>query len=256
MRVAVAIAMAVAFAGPSAHAQDGDAPLARYRHRLLGVYNSQTGEAIEGADVIDVLNKNKSLTSATGTVTLAFLPDGESMVRIQKIGFTPEMNIVTISPTDTLPVTVLLTPLGVTLPTVVTKEVARKYTSPGLRDFEERRLRGNGKFIGEDLLRKNDSRTMTNLIRQIGVPIACDRRFQCFAVSMRQTPGSGTGVSSCSYDVYLDGMRITDERRDLEKIFVNEIGGVEAYRGLGEIPSQYNMTGSACGVLLFWSRER
>ena len=61
---------------------------------------------------------------------------------------------------------------------------------------------------------------------------------------------------SCSYDIYFDGLRISDERRDLERINVNEIGGVEAYAGPATIPVQYNPMGSSCGVVLFWSREK
>jgi hypothetical protein len=234
------------------------APLPRYRGRLLGVFNAQTGDPIEGAEVLDVLSKTKALTTATGTVTLSFLPDGGSMVRVQKIGFAPYTNVVAISEADTLPFTVMLTPAAQTLPTVVTKETARTYTSPALRDFEERRIRGNGRFISEELLRKSDSRRMTDLIRQIGVPVQCAKTFPypCFAVSSRQGSRNALRGGACSYDVYMDGLRISDERRDLERIRVNEIGGVEAYAGPASIPVQYNPTGSACGVVLFWSRER
>jgi len=234
------------------------APLPRSRGRLLGVFNAQTGDPIEGAEVLDVLNKTKAMTTATGTVTLSFLPDGGSMVRVQKIGFAPYANVVAISEADTVPVTVMLTPVAQTLPTVLTKEAARPYTSPALRDFEERRLRGEGRFIGEDLLRKNDSRRMTDLIRQIGVSVQCAKTFPyaCFAVSSRQGSRSALRGGGCSFDVYIDGLRISDERRDLEKIRISEIGGVEVYSGPATIPPLYNMTGSTCGVVLFWSRER
>jgi hypothetical protein len=256
-RIGRALVMLGALAGVS-EAQSS-AALPRYRGRLLGVFNAQTGDPIEGAEVLDVLNKTKALTTATGTVTLSFLPDGGSMLRVQKIGFAPYTNVVAISEADTLPITVMLAPVAQTLPTVVTKEATRPYTSPALRDFEERRIRGNGRFISEDLLRKSDSRRMTDLIRQIGVPVQCAKTFPypCFAVSSRQGSRYALrGGGSCSYDVYMDGLRISDERRDLERIRVNEIGGVEAYAGPATIPVQYNPTGSACGVVLFWSREK
>jgi hypothetical protein len=50
------------------------APLPAYRARLLGVFNAQTGDPIEGAEVFDVFSKTKALTTATGTITLSFLP--------------------------------------------------------------------------------------------------------------------------------------------------------------------------------------
>jgi hypothetical protein len=231
---------------------------AAYRGRLLGVFNAQTGDPIEGAEVLDVLNKTKALTTATGTVTLSFLPDGGSMVRIQKIGFAPYANLVSISETDTVPVTVMLTPVAQTLPTVVTTTTARSYRSPALREFEERRVRGLGRFLSEEQLRKNDSRNMTDLVRQMGVFVQCTKMgSECYAVSSRQNSRYALrGGGSCSFDVYLDGQRITDERRNLQRILTSEIGGVESYSGPASIPAEYNMTGSSCGVMLFWSRER
>src|SRR5262249_50109966 len=120
------------------------------------------------------------------------------------------------------------------------------------RDFEERRRTGMGRYISEAQLRKNDGRNMTNLIREIGIKVECSTRtpLRCFATSNR---------GGCSFDVYIDGMRVNRndlDRRDLEKILVNETGGVEAYLGPATIPTMFNMTGQACGVLLFWSRER
>ena len=243
----------------SANARDAAAQTssASYRGRLLGVFNAQTGDPIQGAEVLDVLNKTKALTTGTGTVTLSFLPDGGSMIRVQKIGFNPYANVISISASDTVPVTVMLTPIAQTLPTVVST-TARTYISPALTEFEERRIRGHGKFLSEEQLRKNDNRTMTDLFRQMGVMVQCTKLgSQCFAVSTRQGSRYALrGGGSCSFDVYLDGQRIMDERRNLEKIFVNDIGGVEVYSGPASIPALYNMTGSSCGVVLFWSRER
>ena len=84
-------------------------PLPAYRGRILGVYNAESGEPIEGAEVIDALSKTKALTTKTGTVSLVFLPDGGSMVRVQKIGFQPMTTVIAISPADTVPMTIVFT---------------------------------------------------------------------------------------------------------------------------------------------------
>ena len=257
----VVLASLLAVVPLCATAQSANAPLARYRSRLLGVFNAQTGDPLEGAEVLDVLNKTKALTTTTGTVTLSFLPDGGTMVRVQKIGFAPYTNVIAISEADTVPVTVMLTPVATTLPTVVTKDSAPHYVSPGLQAFEERRRTSvGGKFVTEAQLRKSNNRTMTNVLREIGIPVRCVKvfPFPCFASSSRQ--GSKyvvIGGGPCDYEVYLDGNRISMiDARDLEIIKVSEIGAVEAYMGPASIPQQYNATGSACGALLFWSRER
>ncbi|MDB4877898.1 MAG: hypothetical protein JWM41_4344 [Gemmatimonadetes bacterium] len=232
-------------------AQTPGAPAApSYRHRLLGVFNAQTGDPVEGAEVVDVMQRVSALTTKTGTVTLVFLPEGGSLLKIQKIGFEPTSLVVAISPADTLPVTIMLNPAAQVLPTMVTKDSAPHYISPGLRAFEERRKTGMGHFIAGDELRKNDNSTMTNVIRRFpGVEITCItkgiRQGSCVAASMRQR---------CASQVYIDGVPSTDN--DLQKIKVDEFAGVEYYAGGATTPPQYNRTGSACGVLLFWSRER
>ena len=43
---------------------------------------------------------------------------------------------------------------------------------------------------------------------------------------------------------------------DLEKLAVSDYAAVEFYSGPATIPAEYNKTGSSCGVLLFWMRDR
>lgn len=246
-----------------AAAQSQEPPLPAYRARLLGVFNAQTGDPIEGAEVTDALSKTKALTTATGTVTLSFLPEGGSMVRVTKIGFAPEATIVTISPSDTTPFMVMMKPVSQTLPTVVTKDEATSYVSAGLRGFEERRRSGSGgRFITTEELRKNETKNMTYMVRRLpGVQIHCPRPSsgdvrvgQCWAYSGRATSKFAFGGQQCVMDVYIDG-QITGDN-DLEKMRVDQYAGIEFYSGASSIPMQYNKTGSTCGVLLFWSRER
>jgi hypothetical protein len=123
--------------------------------------------------------------------------------------------------------------------------------SPGLQAFEQRRREGFGRFITEAELRKNDSKRMTSMLRVLGTKVACSTRtpIRCVAVTTRLG-------SSCELEVFRDGMRLSMEDRDVEKIPVDDVGGVEVYYGPATIPPLYNMTGSACGVILLWSRER
>jgi hypothetical protein len=243
--IVLACALSFAASDLSAQATGTEPPLPAYRHRLLGVYDAQTGEPIEGAEVVDMLSKTSALTTKTGTISLFFLPDGGGIIRIRKLGYQPITMPVEISPNDTTPVTITMVSAATTLPTVVTTDSAPNYVSSRLRDFEARRKQGAGYFITEAELRKNDNGTMTNMVRRIpGVNIVCRGR-TCRAMSIR---------GGCAAVVYIDGVQSTD--KDLDKISVNDYAGVEFYAGGATAPPQYNMTGSACGVLLFWSRER
>jgi hypothetical protein len=233
--------------------------LAAYRHRILGVYSAESGDPIEGAEVVDLLSRTTARTTKTGTVTLSFLSEGGNLVRIQKIGFTPVVLTIAISPSDTVPLTIVMLSTSQTLPTVVTTDSTPKYVSPGLRAFEERRKQGAGHFIGEDELRKNDSRKLSNLVRNFpGLTLNCPRtggnRGSCFAVSTRQTSRHALSGGICPLDIYLNGAASVDT--DLEKLRADEFAGVEYYAGGASIPIQYNRTGSSCGVILLWTRER
>jgi hypothetical protein len=167
--------------------------------------------------------------------------------------------VVAVSPSDTVPLTIVLSAVALTLPRMTTTDSAPRYLSPGLRDFEERRAKGFGYFLAEAELRKADNSKLTNLIRRFpNVNIMCPRtgtrRGECYATSLRQPQKFAVLGGQCPLDVYIDGAASTDN--DLEKMRVNEYAGVEYYPGGGTIPIQYNRTGSSCGVLLFWTRER
>jgi hypothetical protein len=201
-----------------------------------------------------------SLTTKTGTVSLVFLPDSGSIVRVQKVGYQPATMVVKISPEDTVPLTMLLNAVVTTLPTVVTKDTGSRHMSPGLRDMEERRRQGFGYFITEPELRKNDSKRMTNVIRTLpNINMVCPRperpRYgECWATSGRIGSKNAFLGGSCPLDVYINGVISPDN--DLEKLAVSEFAGVELYLGGASIPSLYNKKVSSCGVLLLWMRDR
>jgi hypothetical protein len=266
VRLFCSLALGIAVALPSvaspralvAQSPGAAASLAPYRHRLLGVFDGQTGEPIEGAQVTDALNKVSALTTKTGTVTLAFLPDGGSLVRIQKLGYEPATILAAISPSDTVPLTVVLTAVARTLPTVVTTDSSPRYRSPTLREFEERRRSGaGGHFVSEAELRKHDNQKMTSLIRTFpGLRVNCSRTgvTACFATSTRQVSKLALSGGPCRPDIYMDGVPSPDD--DLERLNVDQFAGVEYYAGGASIPAKYNRVGSSCGVILLWTRER
>ena len=100
-----------------------------YRYRLLGVYDEQSGDPIEGVEITDVFNRTKSSTTKTGPVSLFFLPDGGAVVSIRKLGYEPQQMTVAISPADTTPITVILKRATQQLPTVVVNDAANKAPS-------------------------------------------------------------------------------------------------------------------------------
>jgi hypothetical protein len=227
-----------------------------WRKRILGVYDPGTGDPIEGVRVLDVKNGNSSLTTVTGTVTLAFLPSGTSTVRVQKLGYKTSTIEISISPSDTSPLTVELEKSVVTLSSVTVHDSIR-YFSPALQGFIARsKLHQGGEFITEVELRKHDNQRITSMVRRLpGITIDCprtgQRRGECTAISTRLR--SSRGRANCPLAVYVDGVSSFDT--DLEKLAVSNFSGIELYDGAASVPPQYNKTNNICGVLLLWTRE-
>ena len=233
-------------AGVVASAQSAS-NLPKYRYRLLGVYDADTGVPIVGAKVTDVASGNSVMTSETGTVSLFFVADGGGYVAIRKLGYESWQGFVRITATDTAAITLILRESPTELPTIITRDTSIHWRSAGLRDFEMRRKHGLGNYIPDSTLRKNEAHEMADLLRSVpGVNVSCSTRTprRCIASSV-------TGCGALL--VYRDGVRLTNG--DLSQIPITEIAGVEVYTA-ATAPAQYSGTGAKCGVVLFWTRER
>ena len=79
-----------------------------YRYRLLGVYDDKTGDPVEGAYVTDLTTGTKARTTVTGTVSLVFLAEGTTPVRISKEGYEDLSIGVEISASVTTPLTLVM----------------------------------------------------------------------------------------------------------------------------------------------------
>ncbi len=84
----------------------GDLP--RYRFRLLGVFDGETGNPLPDVDVIDSTTGNRAKTSPTGTVSLYFVPEGAATLRLRRDGYRDTTVALAISPADTMPLTLVM----------------------------------------------------------------------------------------------------------------------------------------------------
>ncbi|HTE48131.1 MAG TPA: hypothetical protein VK636_23000 [Gemmatimonadaceae bacterium] len=231
--------------------------------RVLGVYDPETGEAIEGADVVDINSKLSARTTKTGTVGLGFLQGEAALLRITKVGYKPNVTFVKLGPLDTVPLTVLLSRAVVRLPTVITHDSAGRYISPGLQSFEERRGTSvGGQFLSEVELRKADNRKLSDVLRRFnGMTIQCHPPL-CEVVTTRQLKRLAFLGGVCYSDIYLNGALVSEGSNPSESVHnidefaVRDLAGIEFYAGAASVPPEFNKTGSPCGVILLWSRER
>lgn len=84
------------------------ASAAAFRSRLLGVFDIETGDAIAGVRITDVTSGTYAMTTSTGTVSLAFLPEGTSTIQLHHTAYGDTTMQVTISAKDTVPLTLVL----------------------------------------------------------------------------------------------------------------------------------------------------
>jgi hypothetical protein len=234
-----------------------DIRLPGYRTRVLGVFDSQSGQPIESAEVVDLVSGSSTHTTKTGTISLGFLSDGGSLLRIRKVGYESLLMPLEITPLDSFPLTVLLKSAVPILPAVVANELAPRYASPVMRAFNERRSGGMGQFIGEAELRKQDGNMLNLRVQTLsGLAVSCTKgTSRCYAMSTRQNSAHPLQQKGgCPVRVLVDGTSRGDP--DLANMPVRDYDGVEYYAAGASMPEQYNTTGNECGLLLLWTRER
>jgi hypothetical protein len=261
----VALALLTASA---AGAQDSSvarpaAAIPRYKLRLLGTFDEMSGDPIDGVEVLDVASGTSAITTKSGIVSLLFLPDGVSMLRLRKLGFAPITMNVAISPTDTAPVTVVMKRSAQELPAVVTKDSARLYISPALSGFVERMHAGRGgRFIDDSTLRTMDADPLSNALRRLpGATVQDGRLLSTRTSSSGPVLRSAKPGLTCIVTVYEDGVLLYKSGSkmsppDFDRIQTDQYAGVEFYAGPSTYPAWISPTDNSCGVLLLWTRER
>ena len=204
--------------------------------RILGVFDDQSNAPIGNVEVVDVLASRTFRTEASGLIGLAgFRRQHDSaVVRVRKLGYRDTTMLVMLGAADTVPMQLFIHRVT-TLPRVITEALETKHRIGGMAEFDERfndqSLRG--KFLTPAELRKNDTRTLADLLRSLGYPAA-----HCFQAR-----------------IFLDGRRVVTPTRtgnlgshDLDDT-AQHYEAVEFYPGAAA-PIEYGR----CSILL-WSRQ-
>jgi hypothetical protein len=218
------------------------------------ITSRQSGAPVNVAMIIanDVV---VGLTERDGTFRVpAAVVDGRSnRLSVRRMAYAPVDLAFVPSATDSiLEFDITLDPLPVRLEEIIVSADHTMLVPPHLRGFYERKLVGIGHFMtAEDIDAAGAAATSTLLQRVPGIMVTDGAMFGTRTIRTLR------GGSHCGpVLIYLDGVRVsqlwqgdidflTDPRR---------LGAVEVYTGAAQIPVQYNPTGSACGVILLWSR--
>jgi len=79
--------------------------------RLMGIFDAETGVAIDSVIVTDSITGKSGRTTETGTVRLDFVSQAGGVLTLRKAGYATRVERLSGLPDDTLPLTVLMTPV-------------------------------------------------------------------------------------------------------------------------------------------------
>lgn len=244
------------------------------------VVEDSTGSPVAAASVT-LINANGTIVGTAqsdpeGTFTVAARP-GEYLLRVQRIGYrewrSPSFRL---DVGQNLDLARRLGPLPVELePAVVVGQPPTLGRS--LPEFERRREHGLGKFITRVEFEKSNPRQLTDvLLRMPGLRLERNPCYMMEATGPCRNPsivgadtrryilrprggpislGNAAGEKECGVLVYLDGRYVGDGLRvELDLVPVEQVEAIEVYTGASQIPTELNRTGSACGVIVIWTR--
>ncbi len=238
--IASLFSAAVAF---QAAAQDSAGVIPKKVGRIVGIFDAQSGEPLEGADVIDRIGGGVARTLRSGLVGMvAFVSQHDSaVVTIRKIGYADTTILVMTRAADTVPVQIFFRHVTM-LDSVVATARETEHMPLYLRDFEQRmadvKILG-AKAIGTAELRKNDGRKLYDFLLSKGI---------------------GGGQRCRRFGVYLNGVpyvppTIAPGSPGIPDEDVDHFDAIMFYTG-AQMPMEFRRTGAGCAALLLYARGK
>ncbi len=124
-----------------------------------------------------------------------------------------------------------------------------------LEDFYQRRVRTPGDFLTQAEIEKwNPARPTDLMPRLSGFTLYYDNQ-GLIVTSRRQ--GFIRSARECPPLVFVDGLYVGNTNTyDVDAfLWVTNLAAVEAYNGPARLPIEFNVTGSKCGVIAFWTKR-
>ncbi len=248
-------------------------PAAAQSASLIGtVLADSTERPLAGAEVAFPTLGRSAHTDSAGNFRIDRLPAGTHALTIRLIGYGQITTALTFGLTERLERDFLLTPRPVKLATVEV-DAPPPSRNGRLAEFELRKKVGIGHFLTQELFDRNTGEHFGDLLTQnmpgirlsnIGVnrfAAASSRGQNSFlkAPSGDEFDRRVGARPDCYVQVIIDGIvryRSAPDVKlfDINSVAPDQIAAVEYYSA-AETPSQFNMTGSACGTLVIWLRS-
>jgi len=256
----------------------------------VGVADAQTGAPLPGAEVVLPERKLVARTDSLGQARISGVPFGEQRVRVRLLGYSPGDVRLKFAGDTTGAVFRLeraVQPLSEI--NVTASDVPR-----ALKDFEQRRKQGIGRFLTEAQLTPDGDKDFMIVasMRFPGLTLRSDADGQTHLAGTRSGCGGASDPTAsttrgvdriggkpglkpelgtktefddktitgsceserpCLLQVYLDDINLGETDAGLVRTW--DLSGAEYYSG-NTVPARYRRSGSACGVVLLWSKWR
>lgn len=214
-----------------------------------GVILDSTRAPIPEVAVAVVSAHQATRTDPQGRFSLAKLPLGEVEFSIRRIGFEPVTLKRTMPQTGVDSFTVMLAELPTSIDAM---SVTDRHRRQGIEEFYFRRAQGvSGVFFTRDDIQNQRASTPSDLmrttpsVRLVNVPSGKGIRFPGITSISRR--------GDCQPVMWLDGQSAPG--MELDDIPLNDIEGIELYRGTSNTPAQFWRAGqSQCGAIVIWTR--
>lgn len=232
------------------------------------VRDSATGLPVAQVEVA-VDNARPSVVTGTDGRFRLDLEAGSYLLHFRRIGYAPQSRRIQLLAGTPLAMEVLLVAQAQVLDSVVTAARPDRFWPPGMDD---RMREGFGRFVTDSTLRQFDHSTLSSALLA-AVPTVRFERIQGRMVAVSRRSGAMAGGGICPLAIWVDGvqiwapsvtsgwqppMRTSNASQNLppnlDQYQVAMMGAVEVYTA-ANVPSQYRSSGSACGVLLLWTKR-
>jgi hypothetical protein len=228
---------------------------------LRGRVVDSVGAAVLEAQVLVTEVGRIAITDAAGQFRVGGLPEGRFAVVVRRLGYVP-VQVFREFRQDTTTVEVQLMPMAVALPELEVRARGPAAVPPRLREWARRReYNVGGRFWDDSLMRQQEHRRLPEVLKLVPGAQIISFMGERYIATTRST-GSKPLIDkrvpeACYLDVYLDGARLSSSYRpaNLDDLPVTQITAMELYTSAAQIPVELNTTGSACGVLVVWTRS-
>lgn len=222
------------------------------RDVLVRLHRAGDTASIRGATVTIDHTIEAGTTDSAGIVRIPDLLDGGHIIEVVARGYQAYFDNFNSGASVQQPIQLALLPI---LPsdTAKAKGQATTLTFVG---FDARRTKGQGsKFFTRAQLDAASGRPLANLLKMDAGAFIVPGPHGESQLAMR-SPASAS--SPCYTAVVRDGVRIYPfagaNPPDLDKIFAEELTGIELYRRPTAVPAELR-DAAACGALVFWTRN-